>query len=263
MTIYGINMDGLGADSREAKIRRAATGALYGFLGGTAFVIVAGFIDIWLHPDLPLSVNWSAFLLRWLLIGLGLTLVGAVTCWWHEGWQGLILGAVTASAFALIVSLFSSQVGAGLKFVVLIFILMPVAAMTLPIAYLLRYLTERHARALRMNRGKLRAALLLMLIVIIGAGLGYFMKAPGRRIEAARTVDNYLRDLSTEKNPLTGVAGVPDRAALKYTMYSIDSTKSTEGYDVHIIYADGYKLQCLVILYPGSPGYLSKCEIGK
>jgi len=261
MTIYGLNMDGLGVDSRQAKIRRALFGALYGLLGGSAFVLMAAFIDIWLNPDLPLGVNWSAFALRLPLIGLGLALVGAVTCWWHEAWQGLIGGAVTASALALIAALFSAQVDAGMKFIVLVFILIPIAAMTLPLAYLLRWLTERHARALHLKWRAARISALFILIVAVGAGLGYFMKASARGIEATRFIHNFLQDLSAQKNPLAEVTGVSERGDMPYTMYPVNSQESAEGFDIHVEYDDGYKIQCVVILYPARNPFLSGCRV--
>jgi hypothetical protein len=250
-------------DSRPAKIRRASFGALYGVLGGMAFVLMAAFIDLGLHPDLPLGVNWNALWLRLPLIGLGLGLVGVVTCWWHEAWQGLIGGAFVASALALITALFSSQVGAGLKFIVLVFILIPVAAMTLPIAYFLRWLTERHAQALHQNWRMVRLAGLAALMIGAGVGLGYFMKASGRAVEATRFVHTYLQDLTTDKNPLAEVAGVPERDGQPYTLYSTTSFDSTEGFDIHITYADGYRLRCAVILYPGRTPYLKACSPGE
>src|SRR5258706_15041776 len=151
MTIYGLNMDGLGTDTRQAKIKRATFGAMYGFLGGAAFVFMAAFIDILLNPDLPYGVDWSTLLTRLLFIALGLALVGAVTCWWHEAWQGLLSGAAVAAALALIAALFSAEVTTGMKFIVLVFALVPIAAMTMPMAYLLRWLTERHAAALQLK----------------------------------------------------------------------------------------------------------------
>ena len=57
MTIYGLQMDGYINDTRQTKIMRAMLGAFYGFLAGTAFVWVAAFIDVWLHPELPLGLN--------------------------------------------------------------------------------------------------------------------------------------------------------------------------------------------------------------
>src|SRR5262245_2317888 len=210
MTIYGVNLDGVGADTRQGRIRRAMFGGLYGFIGGITFVLISTFIDILLHPDLPLGVNWSEFTMRLPLIGLGLAIIGAVTCWWHEAWQGLVSGAAVAAGLALITALFTSQVNTGMKFIVLIFILVPVSVMTLPVAYFLRWVTERHGRALQMNGSMTRLAGLVILVIAVGAGLGFLMKASGRGIEAARFIHNFLQDLSAENNPLARVEGVSE-----------------------------------------------------
>jgi hypothetical protein len=263
MTIYGLNMDGLGTDTRQARLKRAMFGALYGLLGGTAFVLMATFIDIGLHPELPLGVNWSLFALRLPLIGSGLALVGALTCWWHEAWQGLLSGAVVASALAVIAALFTSQVDTGMKFIVLIFILIPIAAMTLPVAYILRWFTERHAIALHMERSGTRIVGLIILIIGLGAGLGYFMKASGRAVEATRFIHNFLQDLSAEKNPLVSVAGVTERSEMPYKIYPTTSADSTEGFKIHVEYEDGYKVLCTVILYPQRDPFLSGCQAGE
>jgi hypothetical protein len=260
MTIYGVNMDGLGADTPQARLKRALLGALYGFLGALAFVLTAAFVDIWLHPDLPLGLNWSALALRLPVLSVGLAIIGAVTCWWSEAWQGLLGGALVASALALLVALFTAQVQTGLKFIVLIFTLVPIAALTLPVAYVLRWLTERHAQALSMKASAARIAGLVLLVIALGAGLGYFMKSPGRAIESTRYIYNYLQDLSAEKNPRAGVAGVPERSEMPYQMFPTHSQTSTEGFDIHVEYADHYRLLCAVSSYPGSAPRFSGCQ---
>lgn len=262
MTIFRLNMDGLDADTRQVKMRRALAGAFYGLLGGSAFVVIAAFIDIWLNPDLPLGVNWDAFLLRLPLIGLGLALVGAATCWWHEAWQGLLSGAVTSSALALVAALFTSQVDAGMKFIVLVFILVPVAVMTLPAAYLLRWLVVRHVRALHEKWSTARIAGLILFMVALAGGLGYFMKTPERGIESIRFIHGFLRDLSAEENPLVNMAGVPERRGAPYALYATPSQVSNEGWEIHVDYKDGYRLQCEVVIYPGSDPFLGGCRIG-
>lgn len=260
MTTSGLNMDGFNTDTRQANLKRALFGALHGFLGSTAFVLTAAFIDIWLHPDLPLTVNWSAFTMRSPLLVLGLTIVGAVTCWWQEAWHGLLSGALVASGLALIAALFRSQVDTGMKLIVLIFVLVPIAVMTLPVAYLLRWFTERQAMALHMPRRGARIAGLFLLVMVVGVGFGYFMKSSGRGIQAARLIHNYLQDLSTEKNPLASVAGVPERRDIPYQMYSTRSESSTEAFDIHIEYEDSFQLTCTVILYPGRDPFFSGCQ---
>ena len=260
MTIYGVNLDGVGADTRQDRIRRTMFGALYGFLGGIAFVLISTFIDIWLHPELPLGVNWSAFTMRLPLISLGLALVGAVTCWWHEAWQGLVSGAAVAATLALIAALFTSQVTTGVKFIVLILTLVPVAVMTLPVSYFLRWVIERHGRALHLNRRGTRLVGLVILVIAVGAAVGFFMKSSSRGIEAARFIHNFLQDLSTENNPLADIAGVAERQGVPYTMYSTASESSTEAFDIHVEYRDDYKILCTVILYPERIPFFSGCQ---
>ena len=260
MTIYGLNMDGLGTDMRAARLKRAAVGALYGFLGGAAFVLMAAYVNILLNPDLPFGVDWSAWLARLPFITFGLALVGAVTCWWHEAWLGLASGAAVAAALALIVSLFSSQVPTGLKFVVGVFILVPIAAMTLPIAYLLRWVTERHAAALYAKWGTAHIAGLLISVLALGAVCGYFTKTSPHGVDVARFMYSMLQNPTQEKNPLGEIVGVLARQNSSYKFYQQKSTGSTEGYDFRIEYADGFTLRCNVIAYPGADPFITTCE---
>ena len=261
MTIYGLNMDGLGTDTRQAKIRRATFGAFYGFLGGLAFVVMAAFIDILLHPDLPYGVDWSTFMMRLPLIALGLALVGAVTCWWHEAWQGLLSGAAVAATLTLVVSLFSAEITTGLKFIVLVFILIPVAAMTLPIAYILRWLPERHAAVMHLKWNSVRVAWLIVIVLALGAGCGYFMKTSTPGVQVARFINELLQDPSQTKSPISKVPGVLEHQDMPYKLYQKKSVFSTEGYDVYAKYEDGFVLKCVVVLYPGRDPYLSACMV--
>jgi len=261
MTIYGLNMDGLGTDTREAKIRRATFGAFYGFLGGAAFVFMAAFIDILLNPDLPYGVDWSALATRLPLIALGLALVGAVTCWWHEAWQGLLSGAAVAAALALIVALFSAEITTGMKFIVLVFTLVPIAAMTLPVAYLLRWVTERHAAVRQLKWSSVRVAWLMVIVLAVGTGCGYFMKTSARGLEAARLVQGFLQNPQQAKNPFTKIEGVQAHQNSTYKLYQNKSAFSTEGFDIHIEYEDGFRLRCVVIAYPGTNPFVTGCNV--
>jgi len=260
MTIYGLNLDGLGTDTRAAKLKRAAFGAFYGFLGGMAFVVMAAFIDILLNPDLHYGVDWSTFMARLPLIALGLALVGAVTCWWHAAWQGLVSGAIVAAVLALIVALFSAEVGTGLKVVVLVFILVPIAAMTLPISYVLRWVTERHAAVRQLKWSSVRIAGLIVIVLALGAGCGYFMKTSANGVRVARFMQALLQDPAQSQNPFGKLEGVLERQSMPFKLYQQKSTESTVGYNFRFAYEDGYTLRCAVIAYPGTNPLVSKCE---
>lgn len=260
MTIFGLQMDGSSNDTRQAKLTRAVLGAFYGFLAGAAFVWVAALIDIWLHPDLPLGLNWDVLWMRLPLFAVGLGIVGAVTCWWNEAWPGLLGGAATAAALALLVALLSTnEVTTGMKFIVLIFILVPIAAMTLPITWTIRWLVEKHMRALRLRGSYARVVGLIVLALLLGSAAGYFMKMPARQLEVTRYMHTLLQDVNAKDNPIGKVQGMKDHAGSPYQLYSTKAEFSTEGFDVRAKFDDGYVLKCTAVLYPGRPPYLTVC----
>jgi hypothetical protein len=49
---------------------------------------------------------------------------------------------------------------------------------------------------------------------------------------------------------------------MPYQMYPTRSETSTEAFDIHVQYADDYRLLCTVILYPGRNPFFSGCEAG-
>jgi hypothetical protein len=262
MTIYGLNLDGLGTDTPQAKKTRAAYGAFYGFLSGLAFVLMAAYINILLNPDLPFGVDATSLLARLPLL-LGMALIGAVTCWWHEAWQGLVSGAVLAAAMALIVSLFYSQVPTGLKFVVMVFILMPITVLSVPVSYILRWVTERHAAALHTSWSAIRIAGLMILILALGAGCGYFTKTSPHGIEVARFMHGILQNPAQAQDPLGKIPDLSAHQTLPYKLFQQKSATSTEGYDFRVKYTDGFTLYCTIIAYPGTNPFISACETGQ
>jgi hypothetical protein len=108
-----------------------------------------------------------------------------------------------------------------------------------------------------------RIAGLLLLVILLGAAGGYFLGSSRRGMQAAQFVHNFLQDLAlarAEHNPLASVEGVQERSGTPYTLYSVPSESSTTGFDIHVKYADQYKLLCTVILYPGRNPFLSMCR---
>ncbi|MCI0552755.1 MAG: hypothetical protein L0287_17535 [Anaerolineae bacterium] len=247
--------------TRLQKIQSAMIGALYGLLAGTAFVLMSAFIDSLLHPDLPLGVDWSLVAIRWALIGLGLALIGALTSLFDETWAGLLAGAVTAGVLALTSALFLSSTSAGLKLMVLVFTLAPIAVISLPIAWILRRLAESHTRALYSTGSITRISLLILIAVALGVTGGYFMKMPRNTVAAVRYFHEALQDMEAETGQeLRDLTGFEDHVAMGYKLFQRESAVSTEGYDVRAEYADGYIVQCVVVVYPGSDPYIASCE---
>lgn len=248
-------------DTRPQKLRRAMVGALYGLLAGTAFVLVSALIDLLLYADLPLGVDWSLVAVHWLLIGLGLALIGGLTCFFSETWAGLLAGSVAASLLALTSALFFSPTTTGIKVIVLVFTLIPAAAMSLPIAWIFRRLAERHALALHLERPAARIGLLVLITVALGAGFGYFAKMSRSEVAAVRFLHEELQ--AARLNEISQLPSFQEHAGMEYKLFQKESEVSTEGYDVRAQYGDGYIVQCVVVVYPGSNPYLSSCESSK
>ena len=254
-------IDNIGKGTPRPIVRRAIVGALYGLLAGTAFVLISAFIDVLLHPNLPLGVDWTLVPTRWILIGLGLALIGALTCLFKETWAGLLAGAITAGLLALTSALFLSPTNAALKVMVVVFTLAPIAVMSLPIAWILRRLAERHALALYSQRAMARIAMLVLLAVALGAAGGYFMKMSRNSASAV----NYLNDALQSANvngdqELSELPALHEHTGMRYKLFQKKSEVSTEGYDVRAEYEDGYTVQCTVVVYPGFNTFLSTCK---
>jgi len=253
-------VDAIDKGTPRPIVRHVMVGALYGLLTGTAFVLMSAFIDVWLHPNLPLGVDWTLMSTRWISIGLGLAVIGAATCWPNETWQGLLSGAVVSGAIVLISSLFDSPIRVGMKLIVLVFTLMPVTVMALPIAWILRRLAEKHALALQSEQPAARLALLMLIAIVLGAGSGYFTKMSPREVEVTRYAHELLQNPIDENNPIRNIEEVQAHQGVPYKLYQTQSKVSTEGYDIRVEYEDGFVLQCVAVLYPGRDPYISTCK---
>jgi len=248
-------------ESRFRDFRYMLVGALYGFLVGNAFVITASTVDRLLYPDLALGMDWSLFAMRWLWIALGLALIGAVATLFRESLPGLIVGALVAALLALLSALFLSPVTMGLKVVVLVFTLIPMAAMSLPVTLILRWLVDKHEQALELRQQMTRIIPLILLAIVLGIGSGYFLKMPRRAVAAMRFFDNLLQTAPQDaKSPIRELPGFEEHTAMSYQLFQKVSETSTEGFDVRAEYLDGYNVTCTVVVYPGQAPYLSDCS---
>ena len=242
------------------QMKLAALGGFYGLLLGTVFMLVAAYVDSYLHPELPLGVNWDLFTQRFPLIVIGLLLAGALASWWKEHWQGWLSGSIFLAALALVVALTTSSIAAEAKFIVLLFIVMPIAIMAFPIIWSLRRLAEAHAYALNKKWSAVRILGLLIVMVALGVGSGYFMKMSYSALESTNVLQALLQDLARENNPINKTQGAREHADTPYLLYVAPSETSTVGYDIRVEYNDGFKMLCTVVAYPGSRPYLRECK---
>lgn len=262
MKSFGLSLDGEINNTRASQRHHAQIGALFGLAAGIAFAVTASGVDLLLHRDLPLGFEVDFLFTYGLIVSVALSIVGFVTCWAVETWRGLVYGALAAGLFVLIGSLLqSSEATAGMKLMVLAFILVPVAALALPIAWALRWLTERSMRARYERFSMWRITLLVVATLACSAAGAWFMRMPPRAAEAVHFMNGMIQIAPNhEDSPLRQVNGFGDHMGENYKLYESSSTVSTEGFDVIAEYEDGYRLSCTVVVFPGRDPYLSACE---
>jgi len=224
---------------------------------GIAFTLTASFIDVILYPNLPLAVDWNLLETRLFVIGVGLALIGVTTALWVEFWPGLGSGILTAGLLALGSALYTSQSSTGLKLIVLIFSLMPVAFLSLPIVLTLRWLVKRHIASLTLKQPTSRIVGLVILALVLGAICGSFLKMSQRAVSATSYMHNLLQMGNNQK--ILSVESMSQREDMSYHLYQSKSKSSAEGFDIRVAYEDGFVVICEVVQYPGRDPRLSGC----
>lgn len=248
-------------NSRFSSMKYVLVGAGYGLLGGISFVLMWAFVDIWLYPDLPIGVNWPQVAAQCAFFGLAFALIGAVTCLFSERWLGVAAGAVVTGLLALASALYISSTGTGLKLILILFTLAPVAIMSLPIAWTIRRLADKHAEAMDLSWSWARIMVLVIIAVALSAGAGYFMRMPPRAVLAMRLVHDRLQPASEERGEVANqLPDLQEHALIPYNLFEEPSDESTEGFDIRAEYEDGYTVQCVVVAYPGYNPYIRSCE---
>ena len=262
MKAFGLPLDSEIKNTRASQMQQARLGALVGFTVGVAFAVAASSVDLLLYRDLPLGFEINFLLTYGLVVIAAMSVVGFVTCWAVETWRGLAYGAVAVSLFVLVGSLLQTDMTTvGAKIIAILFIVMPLAVLALPIAWILRWLTDMHMHARFTRFSTLKIALLAIVALALGAAGGWFMRMPSRAADALHFMNGMIRIAPDhEDSVLRKVDGFGDHMGASYALYETSSTVSTEGFDVTAVYEDGYRLSCTVVIFPGRDPYLSVCK---
>lgn len=258
-------------EAPEMCRRRAWAGALYGFLGGSAFALLAGTIDTLLLRDLPIYTDWNTIFWRWAGFGLGLALVGAITGWITESAKGIAIGAAALSLAMLIYTLsqttYSMVANATLFFV----LVLPVSATCVPIAIALRLLLNRHWNEIEMgSKAPARRILVLsVLALILGMLPAFFTRSFGKAEISLRLMDTLLKSAAVGQVDTRFGMRLEQAPVLKthigmaYQLSQSTSIVSSEGYEINIIFADGFKATCTIVAYGDWKPYVNLCVDGR
>jgi MFS family permease len=255
----------------ESRRRRMLAGALYGFLGGTAFAFLSGTIDALTHPNLPMYIDWGSMLFTWVWLGMGLAFFGALTGWFTETVKGIFISAITMSVTVLTANLIQSSARGAITIVMLIAMALPVAAACVPIVWGLRWLAERHVRTRSEpdSRQRTRSQIFLVIVALmVGVIPAAFQRMSAPAEQSVRLLDGFLKQAAagqsneTHDLPLDKLPEFKAHLGMGYKLSESSSKISTVGYDIAIIFSDSYKITCVMVAYGDQKPYLRGCVEG-
>jgi hypothetical protein len=245
------------------RLRRGAAGAGFGLFCGTLFVLVAGTINHFAFPQFFMRIDWLHMGGMWLLFGLMMAVfcgLGALTT---DPWPGIPLAAV-GMAMTILITPIAQGKGEGLTNLLLLIILMiPLTAVMIPLAIVFRWLAGQFVRASE-SEGLARYGN-FVLPLLLGLAPGVFSRMDAGAQAAVLQVKALLQEGaqtpagSAYPELLGSMPGYPAHAGARYSLSQQRSISSSEGFDVTAWFADGYTIQCVVIVYPGQDPYLRSC----
>lgn len=253
-------------DTPARKRQRALAGALYGLAAASAFVLVAATIDRLTFPSLPIYIDWAQAALTWLVLGATLTGVGVLAGWFSEGLTGIGIGAAAIAASVMLLSLSQSDYPLPPKIIMFIILSLPLTAASVPVALGLRWLARQHMRALQRTGWALaRGLAVTLLLAALGGGVPGLLTRMSPQAERAML---HLHATLTAPQPPNQSPYSPFRAATRldehwgapFEMRQVRSITSTEGYDIRVVYPDGYSFWCTVVVYADYDPYVRACR---
>ena len=264
MTTYEDSRTGLALDedheSRPAW-GRVVWGLIYGLLLAAIYSVVSQTIDLMVMKDVPLAVDWNWATVYIVTTCLGGLTLGGLVSWPHEGWKGVLFGAMAIAGWSLI----QSVLLIGFTSLVFLPLVLPLVFLSLPISGSMRLATNLHDKAMRETGLKRWRNFVLVLVgtVLLGILAGSWAQMPPHAQEAVRTVNRVLQ--YAKANPdralsvtLRDVPEVVEHLDSTYTLSQSPVDSSPTGVEVNALFADGFAISCLI----GQEGDVPYCQQG-
>jgi hypothetical protein len=245
---------------------RRVVGAGLGLALGLLYGLVAGTMDSFMLPGVPLRVDTAEVIVNTLLAGLGAAAAGYVTAWSPSSLKGILGGAGAIALFNAARS-FVVQAGAAqdllLAFLSLLPFLLPSAAFALPITASLRLGVNWYGDALsHSGRPRLfRLGRLALGVIALGVFAGSLSQMSSDEQQALRQVNTMIQKGLTARSeadvpgPLRAVADFRARAGERYTLdwrvdlsadFTIAGSAAVQTIEVDVRFDTGLHFTCLI-----------------
>lgn len=254
------------------RLQRGKIGVLVGLVIAFLCSFTASLVNPLTLPSLHLFINWTALIQAWVILSLGLSLVGFISGWFTEN-NGAVAGggAIVACLVLLVVLAEYSKIQEKIPYLSVYWaVILPVLGASVFLAWVFRALINRINQLRREDdENKKRRGYGAIIGVIVALGLipGLFYRFD---LSTIKTLTRVSRGIQYAQNPdqesfifpLEFRSAVEKRSTMKYTLYSRPSHVSVGFIDVTIYFDDGYVITCMVPTSIDLYDFANRCNEG-
>lgn len=255
------------------RLQRGKIGVLVGLVIAFLCSFTASLVNPLTLPSLHLFINWTALIQAWVILSLGLGLVGFISGWFTEN-NGAVAGggAIVACLVLLVVLAEYSKIQEKIPYLSVYWaVILPVLGASVFLAWVFRALINRINQLRREDdENKKRRGYGAIIGVIVALGLipGLFYRFD---LSTIKTLTRVSRGIQYAQNPdqesfifpLEFRSAVEKRSTMKYTLYSRPSHVSVGFIDVTIYFDDGYVITCMVPTSMDLYDFANRCNEGE
>ena len=252
--------------------QRMLPGAIYGLVTAGAYALVGSIVNQLSFPDIPVGVDWEYLLTASLFFAAWLGIGGAFVNWFTQTEEGLVISLLVMATIALAASWLTFEGPLPTQLGKIILLVLPVLGISLLMTVTLRWLGVQHATALEEEPTlrQRRILALLVIAVLIGGGTGSALTrwttATQRGIRhIQQSIQTAIAD-PTNSEALFLMRDVPqikDHLDSPYTLRGKPSGQSVVGVEVNVDFKDGYRVACVLLVFPDQPPFPRACIEGE
>jgi hypothetical protein len=251
--------------------KRMLPGIMYGLIIASTYALVNGFANQLTFPDLPIGVDWRTLLPIWLFFSAWLGLGSGLINWFTQSEESFLPGLLVMEIGALGASVFLLGGNLPAQTGKLMLIILPSLAVSLLMTIALRWFGERHIEMLeKKSTTKVRAITTLTVsALIIGGVAGYGLNRwSDTTLGGVRGIHGRLQTAISDPSqlealfPLNDVPELETHLYSQYTLFGRPAGQSVVGSEVTVNFRDGYRITCVLLVFPDKPPFLRACAEG-
>jgi hypothetical protein len=250
---------------------RMLPGAMYGLVIATSYTLVGSIVNQLSFPELPVGVDWRGLLTAWSFFAVWLGVGGAFINWFTQTEESMVTGLSVMTLIALGAGALTLEGNLPAQFGKLLLLALPVMAISLVMTITLRWLGMRHADSVEREQTPWTRsiAILVASALTIGGLTGFGLTRWGdSTLSGARYLDDRLQILAVEPVqaegffPINDVPGLVSRLDMPYTLHGKPSGQSITAVEITATFKDGYRITCVLLVFPDTTPFLRACAEG-